>query len=307
MTRGLTIIALGLLLSSFWAGIARADNLEEARRHFAQGVALYNDGNFNAALAEFEAANKLHKSAAVLYNIGLTEKSLFRYNEAIDALTQYLNEEKRLTSERRLEVRQLITEMKALLAPATITVEPDGATITLDGRAIGQSPIKPYGIAAGNHTLEVTLEGYRPVKRDIMISAGVPVSVAFRLDRIPRTARVKITASQPLSAVSVDDKRLGTAPVEAELAGGGHQLVVEAKGYQPFRSELVVTPGQDRVFNAVLELPPSARGGKWYQKWYFWVPVSAVVIGAVAVGLGVGLSKPSPLVGTLDPGAQPVN
>jgi hypothetical protein len=25
------------------------------------------------------------------------------------------------------------------------------------------------------------------------------------------------------------------------------------------------------------------------------------------VGLGVGLSKPSPLVGTLDPGAQPVN
>ena len=31
---------------------------EEARRHFLQGVALYEEGNFTAALAEFQAANK---------------------------------------------------------------------------------------------------------------------------------------------------------------------------------------------------------------------------------------------------------
>src|SRR6185503_20787563 len=64
--------------------------VEEAKRHFEQGVALFNDGNYSAALAEFEAAYKTRPAPAVLYNIGLTQKALFRYPEAIDSLTRYL-------------------------------------------------------------------------------------------------------------------------------------------------------------------------------------------------------------------------
>ena len=60
--------------------------LEEAKRHFAQGVALYNDGNYNAALAEFEAAYRVRPSPGVLDNIGLTQKGLVRYNDAIASL-----------------------------------------------------------------------------------------------------------------------------------------------------------------------------------------------------------------------------
>jgi hypothetical protein len=40
-------------------------------------------------------------------------------------------------------VQQLISEMRALLAQVTINVIPDGATIKLDDRAIGQAPMKP--------------------------------------------------------------------------------------------------------------------------------------------------------------------
>src|SRR5688500_11122356 len=81
-------------------------NTEEAKRHFKQGVALYNDGNFGAALAEFEQANKLRPSPAVLYNIGLTQKALFRYNDAIDSLNEYIAKEAKLSNERRSEVKQ---------------------------------------------------------------------------------------------------------------------------------------------------------------------------------------------------------
>src|SRR5260370_33354875 len=101
MTRSLLILALSIAA----AGLARAEDppaaapaaaadaqLDEAKRHFQQGVALYNDGNFSAALAEFEATYAAHPTAGVLYNIGLTQKSLFRYGESIKTLGRYLKE-----------------------------------------------------------------------------------------------------------------------------------------------------------------------------------------------------------------------
>src|SRR6185369_11773062 len=111
--------------------------IEEAKHHFQQGAALYNDQNFNAALAEFLAAYKAAPAASVLYNIGLTQKALFRYNDALESLDRYLKEESRLPPERRAEVQQLMTEMRALLAEVTINAMPAGATISVDGRTIG--------------------------------------------------------------------------------------------------------------------------------------------------------------------------
>src|SRR5579859_605428 len=98
---------------------AGEDALDEAKRHFTQGVALYNDGNFGAALAEFEASNRAHPSVGVLYNIGLCLKGQFRYAESIETLQRFLREAQPLpkvaTPERRAEVEQLIGEMRALL------------------------------------------------------------------------------------------------------------------------------------------------------------------------------------------------
>jgi hypothetical protein len=300
----LTITILGLA----HAGAPDA-KMEEAKRHFAQGIALYGDGNFNAALAEFEAAYKIKQAPSVLYNIGLSQKALFRYNEAIASLQDYLAKEKKMGKDQQKAVNQLITEMKALLAEATINVIPDGATIKLDDREIGKSPMKPYAIAAGNHALEFTAEGYKPQKKDIVVSAGQPLTVNIKLEMIPRSGKVHIVSTQPLSAVKIDDKYIGMTPVDVELMMGGHQLEVSAKGYQTYRGEVTVAGGQVRDVNITLEVPPAgATKDKWYKKWYFWVPVTVVAAGAVAVGLGVGLTqKPAPLVGTLDPGAQPVN
>src|SRR3954464_13889314 len=133
-----------ILSLTIFLGIAQADpKMEEAKRHFAQGIALYNDGNFNAALAEFEAAYKIRQAPSVLYNIGLSQKSLFHYNEAISSLQEYLSKEKKMTKDQQKAVNQLISEMKALLAEVTINVIPDGATIKVDDRVIGQSPMKP--------------------------------------------------------------------------------------------------------------------------------------------------------------------
>ncbi len=276
---------------------------EEAKHHFTQAVALYNDGNYNAALTEFEAAYRLRPSVpAVLYNIGLTQKALFRYSEAIASLHRYLAEEQKVPPERRAQVEQIIGEMKALLADITLNVAPDGATVVVDGRVMGKAPVGTLGIAAGNHTLEVAADGFRPVKRELMVTAGAPFTINIKLELIPKTARVHIMASRPQALVVIDGQGYGFAPVDVELSGGGHQLEITAPKYLPYRTELVVVAGQPRSIDATLE-----RRSRIYEKWYFWTPLAAVAAGA-AIGLGVGLTqREPPIQGTLAPGAGRVN
>jgi tetratricopeptide (TPR) repeat protein len=280
--------------------------LAEAKHHFQQGAALYNDQNFNAALAEFLAAYRAAPAPAVLYNIGLTQKALFRYNDALESLESYLKDEPKLTPERRAEVRQLMSEMRALLAEVTIHALPAGASIAVDGRTIGVSPMKPYFLAAGSHVLEVSAEGYRPSRKELLITAGAPLTVSVTLDKIPRTGRLHVAVNERGATVKVDNKDIGPPPQDLEVGLGGHTLEVWATGYETHREEVLVAAGQDRYLQVSLKRPPT----KWYKKAAFWAPLCvAVAVAATAVGVAVSLTAAPepPLTGTLNPGQGRVN
>src|SRR5439155_20517937 len=137
--------------------------------------------------------------------------------------------------------------VRALLVEVRLAVEPAGATITIDGRELGRAPLAPFSLAAGNHVIEVSAEGYKAQRREVTIAAGVPLSLAIALEAVPHTGWVRITSSQPLSRVRIDAREVGFAPVDVELAEGGYQIEVQAVGYTTFRSELVVTAGKERT------------------------------------------------------------
>lgn len=279
----------------------------EAKRHFDQAVALFNDGDFGGALAEFEASYKIHASAGVLYNIGLTQKALYRYDEALGSLRKYLVDAQKIPKDKRAEVTQLISEIQALLATVTFAVTPTGTSVVLDGRQLGQAPtLGSYGVAAGMHTFEFSADGYKPAKRELKVVAGQPLTLTVSLEKIATTGKVRVTAKPPLAEVIIDDQPRGPAPVEVELGLGGHTLAVQHAGYTSYQGELVVTAGQSREVPIELSKPILVKRGHWYEKWYFWVPVTAVVAGAVATGVGVSLSQPSPITGTLPTGASRV-
>jgi hypothetical protein len=318
MKRSLLIFAL----STAAIAVARADDappaapaaaptpadekLEQAKRHFQQGVALYNDGNFSAALAEFEATYEAHPTAGVLYNIGLTQKSLFRYGESIQTLERYLKEAGSLPPERTREVEQLVAEMKALLADVTLSGLPDGASVMIDGRTVGTAPLPVQGIAAGNHTIEVSADGYTPLKKDITVAAGIPLKLKLAMKAVPRTGTVHLNVFQRHAQVVVDGKGYGPPPLDLELGLGGHQLEVSAPGWATQRTELVIAGGQNRNVDVFLEKPP--HRARVYEKWWFWT-LGVVVLGGVATAVAISLASTTqaPLPGTLNPFNSKVN
>lgn len=284
-----------------------AADLEAARVHFMNGVALANEQrNFSAALAEFQASYKLGQNPAVLYNIGVAFQELHEYPEAIDALTHFLAESTNASPDQSASASAIINDLKLLLANVTLTILPVGSRVAVDGREIGRSPLaKPVQLAAGSHVVEVSADGYEPQRQSLTTAAQIDASLAITLKLIPKTGKVRISASVPRATVAIDGNPVGLAPLEVELGGGGHQLEVNAPNYKTNRSELVVAVGQVRNVTITLEKPVVSKGASpWYQKWYVWAP-----IGALAVGGGVGIyalssgsSSPEPVEGTLQPG-----
>ena len=128
MRRFKVVVALMLLAVAGISGAqkpkANDPQMVEAKRHFDQAVALFNDGDFGAALTEFEASYAIHPAAGVLYNIGLSQKALYRYDEALTSLRKYSSTRKKIPKDKRAEVTQLIGEIQALLATVTFEVAP---------------------------------------------------------------------------------------------------------------------------------------------------------------------------------------
>lgn len=61
----------------------------------------------------------------------------------------------------------------------------DKAKVYLDGTLVGNIPLSGLRIEMGNHTLEVSMPGWRPWKESIMVLAGSNVSFVAELEQLP--------------------------------------------------------------------------------------------------------------------------
>lgn len=70
----------------------------------------------------------------------------------------------------------------ATTGSVAIDSRPRGASITIDGRPLGQSPASVPGLAPGRHTLRLELNGYKPLDTAFTVKAGETARVAVTLE-----------------------------------------------------------------------------------------------------------------------------
>jgi hypothetical protein len=280
-------IALALLLVS--SAALAGDPQEEAGTRFERGIKLYEAQDYAAALAEFVAAHRLVPRFQVLFNIGVTEKKLFRYNDAVRTLKRYLDEGgDKVSADRRAQVDRELAEIRALVAEVAVRVDGLPATVDVDGRTLGETPLSgPLLLPSGHHVIRASREGYDPAAKEIDVVSGekVEVSLSPKLKpKVATTARLTIATKPAGGVISVDGTLAGAEPWSGTLTPGGHEIKVTLKGYEKSRSEVVLTAGQDRAVTVeLMALPPPP---KWYRRWYTWTAV--VLVLAAAAGAGVG-------------------
>jgi len=64
----------------------------------------------------------------------------------------------------------------------SVDTRPRGARVTLDGKAVGLTPLRVPAVAVGTHILRVELSGYRPVSTNVIVKAGATARVTLSLE-----------------------------------------------------------------------------------------------------------------------------
>jgi hypothetical protein len=139
-----------------------------------EGLQLREQGDDAAALERFERAYELQRSPRAMAQRSLAEQALGRWADAETHLQDALS----------VVTDPWIRQHKHALETALETIRGRRGTIqirgglpnsqvSLDGKVVGTLPLsKPLRVVAGQVTLEVTLEGYYPVRREVIVSAG---------------------------------------------------------------------------------------------------------------------------------------
>ena len=285
--------AVLLPLFLLFASPARADEPSpnaraEAGTRFSRGVKLYDAQDYAAALAEFEAAYRLAPAFQVLFNIGVTQKKLFRYNDAVRTFARYLADGgDKVPPDRRTQVERELAEIRALVAEVSVKVDGMPATIEVDGRVTGETPLAdPLLLPSGKHTIRALRDGDEPAAKDIEVVSGEKIEVALAPQPraiVPTTARLSVSSRPAGAEIFIDGKTVGRKPWTGEVAPGGHEIRGVLAGYYDARLELALSAGQER--EQVLELTALPPPKKWYRRGSTWVVVGLVVAGAAAAGV----------------------
>jgi TonB family protein len=73
--------------------------------------------------------------------------------------------------------------LEPVTARLSVTSEPPGATVRVDGKTVGVSPIQAVSVAPGRHEVRVEKRGYRTYAHDIRPGVGERVDLNARLVR----------------------------------------------------------------------------------------------------------------------------
>src|SRR3954447_6785015 len=115
------LVVLGLLLA---CAAARADDVPAAAVHYEAGQKYYDQGRYDEAIGEYEAAYKLSPHPNVLYNIAQAHERLLEYAKSVDWFERYLREAPR-DAEFRLVVESRVRVLRSLPARVSITTIPE--------------------------------------------------------------------------------------------------------------------------------------------------------------------------------------
>lgn len=184
---------------------ATASPKQTAQGLLDQGSRLYEGGDYRGALAKFKDAYRAYPSSKLWFNIGQAERLLGNPRAAMGAFQQFMAQSADASSQTVADARALIADLSSKLGRLTVECHEVGATIAVDGEAVGAAPlVADVWVEPGAHLVEAT-SAENKASRSLAISAGAGTTVALTLPR-PNPA--------PPSAASIE-RSSSWAPVSS--------------------------------------------------------------------------------------------
>lgn len=178
------LLAVALLLPAR-APAQTPEQVAEAERLFHEGLDAVRANDFHQALELFRQSRHLNPSVPIVtFNIALCHRKLGNAPDAVQELFRFLAEGGAELPQRD-RAQELVTELSPSVGAVRIRVPDAGATVLIDGEAVGPSPLdEVVYVAPGTHRVEVRWAGLPdPDFRQADVPAGLDPPVVVTCTR----------------------------------------------------------------------------------------------------------------------------
>ena len=156
-----------------------------------------------------------------------------------------------------LDGQKVVEEFKLepLRGLALVHSTPEGAEVSLNGAFRGRTPLLITDCPLGEHRLALSSPGYQTRESTFTVKDRRPVKVI--LDLVSDAGMLEVAGTPAGASVLVDGQAAGTVPYHQErITKGTHTVQVKLDGYEPFRTEVTVNPGEKQVVTVNLAAIP---------------------------------------------------
>lgn len=216
--RSVGLCAFGVLLCSVRPAWAEEDptTTAAARERFKEGVAHFDQKQYEKARAAFLQAYALKKHPAVLLNLAQSELRSGHERDAAKHFAIYLREANEASSAEREAAQAGLATAKAALGEIHVSTSPD-AEISVNGQSEGTSPLPgPVYVDPGTYTIEAK-KGNRVAKVTVTAKAGETKDARVLFDVEP--AKVAPAAKPPAAAPAEESEQPAAEPSAATEGG----------------------------------------------------------------------------------------
>jgi hypothetical protein len=230
-------------------------------------VAFASEGDFAAAIPEFESAQALSPHPTVLFNLVQAYSRTGRPVEAVETARAYLSLEAGVPPERRAQVEALLASNEARIGWATVIPNVASARVLIDGRDVRAANDGRVALAAGSHALAVMAPDHVTFVGSFDVEPGKTVTLTPALDALP--AR---TVAAPPVADSAARRPSGevAAPADASTTGANWGLGFMIGGGTVLAAGVVTYVVNSNAFedwkarkSDWASTPPSSRDPNW--------------------------------------------
>jgi len=272
---------------------------DQAQQDYLQGKFDDAAKGFQEAYASRQFPQFLYNIGASFHMKGKKDNDAGSYEKAVDYYKQYLSQDPTAQDKPRVEkaIGVLEGEIKRLKdtqqvgvgsgsgsgsgsgTPAVSPVaelgdvkvrglvviesEPANATIYLDDKKKGAFATTPWsGSLDGEHKLIIEKRGYKIAESTISADPSKLFVLRAVMSEEGYLGWVDITSNIPGADIFIDDQAVGAVgktPLSQNFKPGKHTFWITAEGYNTYKEELDVLPGQTHTIKADLQGTPVGK------------------------------------------------
>ena len=167
-----------------------------------------------------------------------------------------LEETLKVTSDPDQEFSFELVKLPGLLSVSSTPV--DGAVVTVDGQALGATPLADAEVRPGTHSISVRAPRHLDHDGRIQIEGG-GVRQSLEVELVPAWAPITIHTSPAGASIWVDEEEMGQTPGTFEVGRGARRIEARLAGYKAYQSLVVVEANVAQTLPEIVLRPADGR------------------------------------------------